>query len=248
MKKDQEPAANAENQAQQPAFNRGGVNVAQTSELAPIAVSPENRHPEVYLFNVSSDTINDDEKGELHSLTFELRTPDNIQGTKLKLFPVTNDVNYRTKDGEAVFTVAQQIERQDFVIGHWYDSFKGMGSAVKDGLGANATGWHDFFNKIADAFNAGNNGKPVYKDNSGKYILCRVRLVFDKSNYLSIPKNGNFFEVVREGITSKLPNYAGDKVTPVAKASKDDVKSRVLGSAASNPQAAEGGDLPPGFM
>lgn len=68
------------------------------------------------------------------------------------------------------------------------------------GIGVGATSWEDFFDKVANAFNTGNNGKPVFnRIEADKEIpvIVWLKTIYDKKNNLGFPLSPNFIERVK---------------------------------------------------
>lgn len=88
--------------------------------------------------------------------------------------------------------------------------FNGLNSRIKHlfeayapfpttGIGMGAVSWDDFFDKVALAFNTGNNGQPIYKKVEGEkaaLIAVWLKLIYQKSGNLSFPLSPNFIEKI----------------------------------------------------
>lgn len=224
-------------------YKRGGVKVAETRERIPFQMTPENPHPVCYLERVFVDFVEDEKKGtKVPRLNFSFCTPDRVQGTTQRIRPIVADNHYTGKDGNpAVFTMADQEARDANQISHLFDAFMGVGATAAydggKGIGAGADSELDFFNRVQAAFNTARDGKPVFQDKNGKYILSRIKVIYNSGGYLEFPRYGNFFEVVHEGVKTSLVHRSGDVIVPPKKAS-DAAKALTTGN-------AEGGYVPP---
>lgn len=96
-------------------------------------------------------------------------------------------------------------------IGHIYTEFTPM---PKEGLGMGAKNFKDLFTKIADAFNTGNNGKPIYmREESEKKlpIITWLKLTVDGKNNIGFPLSPNFIERVKENNVNEARTLVIDK-------------------------------------
>lgn len=95
----------------------------------------------------------------------------------------------------------------------------------EQGLGFGATNWDDFFNKIAEAFNTGNAGKPVFqqiKEDKTFNIPVWIKNTYSSSNNLQFPMSPNFIERITPDSLDKAKTLVidvrYDKITQIVQA------------------------------
>jgi hypothetical protein len=197
------------------AFSRGAVDTSVAQTRIGFPISNENPFNTCYISSVESRDIAPDPDDEAQepktpALFIHLtHTDDDRMREDIALWPIVKDYEN--------FTIKQQETKQDYVISHILGEF----IEPPKGLGADATSWKDFFDKIADAFNKGKEGKPVYQDEKGRSYMCRVKLVRSaKMNKVEVPRYGPFFERVVEGKVSILQVTQYDNFTATAGGNK----------------------------
>ncbi len=114
-------------------------------------------------------------------------------------------------------------------IKHLYEAYAPFPA---NGIGVGATSWEDFFDKVASAFNTGNNGIPIYqrtdKDKTLP-IVTWIKLTYYKQE-LKFPNFPNFIERVTENNIAEPKILFIDKKTDVIKQPDSAPTTPILGA------------------
>lgn len=233
-------------ESKNPGMTRGAIGTdTQTSNLVAFSISKENPFPQAKLVDVKSQLSKEKENPYLSFVFTDGKGKQTfIHNEYMNTEPI------QTKKGNEI-SVEDQNATQDRRIGHIYNVFFTTPEAHTKanggkGLGAGATGkdvkelTKNFFDKIAEDFNKGKDGKPVYQTADGKPIIVWLRLTHTAIG-LQFPLYPNFIDRYVQGRPTYLRPGAKDEYEPVKRNSKKNTIS------VSEAEGVEENDLPPGF-
>lgn len=243
---------------------RGAITEAKSTSVVPLQPTEAEKFPIGQLVSVSASFRKTTDDGAKPVLVFHF-----ADGAKERQHYHTEWCLLKDSDK---FTIAEQITWQNDFIAHIWDTFMGVGSHAKAQLGAmtdeyfNAieipeeisetedeedlaarVDWYAFFYRVADQFNTGRAGKPIYqttKDGKAVPVVVRIKLILDnKGDYYQLPKFGNFLELWVAGKPTLLQLGKKDRITK-APAANYSQYTNPAANPASNPAQD---DLPAGF-
>lgn len=230
---------------------RGAATSNRSISTAPFDVSDENWKQRALLVKVEVTKLESDDKSKSYDvLAFTFRGVDYLTKGDNPHVPLFIHrewvIDAETTNGH---TIEEQVQWQNDRLAHMFDVFMGMDAhkALNDGAGLGASeggAWLDFFKSVANSFNTGRNGKPIFANTEGRLIPCYLKLVYDRTGKVRIPL-GNFLDIIDEKMPTNLRKNRGDVFTRPAKSG-----GRARSGASSNDvgDSAPPSDLPPGFV
>jgi hypothetical protein len=138
-----------------------------------------------YLTEVKQEEIGKDKK--FNVLIFVFRDELGDRTYRHSEFPIEDDAEKRDVRLQGLYSR----------IGHIFTAFAPM---PQEGLGTGATSFQDFFSKVANSFNTGNAGKPVFvREEADKKFPVSVwlKLTVDKKDNIGFPMSPNFIERIK---------------------------------------------------
>lgn len=154
------------------------------------------------------------EQKSSNSVNFSKRGIYKVYLTDVKVEEVGKDtkftvLSFNFSDAEGI----KSFKHSEFIVDSTDEKFEkklnGFNSRVKhifetyipfpkSGIGFGATSFEDYFTKIAESFNTGNEGLPIFKTKEGASILVWIKLAFyNTKGNIGFPLSPNFIEKVK---------------------------------------------------
>lgn len=225
-------------------FVRGSMaDLDKVFDIVPFDISPEKPFQLAYLDSViyedyHKDATDKEPEQNYGRVVFHFKEYNGVSEFKWFLNEVFEDKP--TKKG-TTFTMAEQAKTQEVKLAQIYCTYRGMNAHVTDALGAGAKGEKEWLHLIEKAFNAGQDGNPIFKDSKGESRLVWLRLVYTSSGYVDFPYIGNVIDLYKKDTATMLRVGKGDLLTRPTSA-----KESLIPPAGSSDAAADKG-FPPGF-
>lgn len=196
----------------------GAVNVDKSIRTASFDVNPNKWVQKAILSSVTSEMLEGDDDPDVKypTLTFVFRGEEYMTMGDDPHVPMFVHREWAvlkpTKKGHSI---EKQCEWQDQRIAQLFDVFMGAGAHKKlnggKGIGAvEVMTWPNFFDSVANSFNAARNTKPVFQTAEGKNIPVYLKLTYGDNGRLQIPF-GNFIDTFKEGRAHLLRKEKDDR-------------------------------------
>lgn len=219
---------------------RAVAKEAVALNIVPFVISPEHWLHKALLVDVNyqlREGKKDPEK-TYPVLNFVFRHIDHLKSPNDARVPMEIVTEWPITGDDAA-TVNKRLNWQDNRLAQLYNCFMGDNAhqniALGEGEHGDPAAWEAFYANLADTFNKGKNGNPIYKDENGNPYPIWLTLTYDPSGNTQLPF-GNFIHLVRGAEPSYL--RMRDKNEYIKADSKKSSK-------AGRSEMSGGGDLPP---